>query len=81
MLIVSYRVGKVSDAAALAQRKGVCCISGGAYNGFSIDEANECVWLDGKCVIKKNDMISLDGESGQIFMGEITTRPQGKSTA
>ncbi|MDO4952002.1 MAG: PEP-utilizing enzyme, partial [Bacteroidales bacterium] len=70
--ILTARGGMTSHAAVVARGMGKCCVSGaGAIN---IDYKNRTVEIDGK-VLKEGDYISLNGSTGEVYQGEVSTRP------
>lgn len=70
--VLTSRGGMTSHAAVVARGMGKPCVAG--CEEIKIDMANETFTTpDGK-VFKKNDVISLDGSTGEVFEGEIKTR-------
>jgi pyruvate phosphate dikinase (EC 2.7.9.1) len=70
--ILTARGGMTSHAAVVARGMGKCCVSGaGAIN---VDYKNRTLEIDGK-VLKEGDYISLNGSTGEVFLGEIKTSP------
>lgn len=66
--------GMTSHAAVVARGMGKCCVAGCAdlkidYNSasFSVNKNGEDV------VVKEGDLITLDGNTGEIFLGRIPT--------
>lgn len=68
--ILTVRGGMTSHAAVVARGMGTCCVSG--CGDININEENEMFELGGY-KFKKGDYISLDGTTGKIYKGEITT--------
>jgi pyruvate,orthophosphate dikinase len=61
--------GMTSHAAVVARGMGVCAITG--CDDLSIDyDAGTATTLDGK-VIRRGDVITLDGNSGEVMLGDI----------
>ncbi|GIV96691.1 MAG: pyruvate, phosphate dikinase [Herpetosiphonaceae bacterium] len=68
--IVTARGGMTSHAAVVARGMGKPCVAGcGALN---INYAAEQVTVNGT-VIKKGDWISIDGSTGEVFLGQLPT--------
>ena len=69
--ILTARGGMTSHAAVVARGMGKCCVSGaGALN---IDYRNRTVEIDG-VFLKEGDYISLNGTTGEIYMGKVDTK-------
>ena len=70
--IVTARGGMTSHAAVVARGMGKCCVSGaGALN---VDYKARTVEIDG-VTLKEGDYISLNGSTGEIYAGEVKTKP------
>lgn len=70
--ILTARGGMTSHAAVVARGMGKCCVSGaGAIN---IDYKARTMEIDG-VVLKEGDYISLNGSTGEIYNGEVQTKP------
>ena len=70
--ILTARGGMTSHAAVVARGMGKCCVSGaGAIN---VDYKNRTVEIDGT-VLHEGDYISLNGTTGEVYYGEVKTRP------
>ena len=70
--IVTARGGMTSHAAVVARGMGKCCVSGaGALN---VDYKARTVEIDG-VTLKEGDYISLNGSTGEIYFGEVKTKP------
>ena len=68
--ILTIRGGITSHAAVVARGMGKCCVVG--CDAISLDEKKG--WLKvGKHRLKRGDIISLDGSTGEVFMGEVST--------
>ena len=61
--------GMTSHAAVVARGMGVCAITGATGLGVNI-EAGKATTRDGH-VIKRGDVITLDGSSGEVMLGDI----------
>ncbi len=68
--ILTVRGGMTSHAAVVARGMGTCCVSG--CGDIVMDEENKCFTLSGK-TYHEGDFISLDGTTGNIYDGAITT--------
>ena len=69
--ILTARGGMTSHAAVVARGMGKCCVSGaGAIN---IDYKNRTVEIDGT-VLHEGDYISLNGSTGEVYLGEVQTK-------
>lgn len=70
--IVTARGGMTSHAAVVARGMGKCCVSGaGALN---IDYKARTVEIDG-VLLKEGDYLSINGSTGEIYLGEVKTKP------
>ena len=61
--------GMTSHAAVVARGMGVCAITG--CSTISINYAEGTVTTDDGVVIKRGDIITLDGASGEVMLGDI----------
>ncbi len=68
--ILTVRGGMTSHAAVVARGMGKCCVSG--CGDINMDEANKKFTLAGK-EFKEGDPISIDGTTGNIYDGLIST--------
>ena len=66
--ILTMRGGMTSHAAVVARGMGKCCITGCA--AALIDEEKETLTINGK-VYGVNDTLSLDGSTGNVYVGDI----------
>ena len=69
--ILTQRGGMTSHAAVVARGMGKCCVSGAG--GINVDYKTKTVEIDG-VVYKEGDYISLNGTTGQVYAGEVTTK-------
>ena len=70
--ILTARGGMTSHAAVVARGMGKCCVSGaGAIN---VDYKARTVEIDG-VVLHEGDYISLNGSTGEVYQGEVKTKP------
>ncbi|MEO0257443.1 MAG: pyruvate, phosphate dikinase, partial [candidate division WOR-3 bacterium] len=70
--ILTSRGGMTSHAALVARQRGKTCIVG--CSALEIDYKNRQIRV-GDTIIKEGDQISIDGSTGEVFLGEIDTRP------
>jgi pyruvate,orthophosphate dikinase len=68
--VVTSRGGMTSHAAVVARGMGKPCVAG--CEALKIDLEKEEMIVGGK-TYKKGDLISIDGSTGEIFAGEIST--------
>ena len=68
--ILTVRGGMTSHAAVVARGMGACCISG--CSSITIDEDSKTL-ISGDYVIHEGDYISLDGNTGCVYLGQIKT--------
>ena len=69
--ILTARGGMTSHAAVVARGMGKCCVAGaGAWN---IDYKAKTVEVDG-VKLKEGDFISINGTTGQVYVGEVETK-------
>jgi pyruvate,orthophosphate dikinase len=66
--ILTSRGGMTSHAAVVARGMGKCCVAGAGEVG--IDHAAETLRVNGY-VLKKGDILTLDGSTGEVFLGEV----------
>ena len=66
--ILTMRGGMTSHAAVVARGMGKCCVAG--CSAAVIDEEARTLTLNGK-VYTSDDVISLDGSTGNVYAGEI----------
>lgn len=66
--ILTSRGGATSHAAVVARQFGVPCVCGA--EALDIDVRNRMMSV-GKVVVHEGDMLSIDGTSGEVFIGEI----------
>ncbi len=74
--VLTTRGGMTSHAAVVARGMGKCCVAGcGALN---VDYKSQTFTVNGK-VIKKGDYISIDGSTGEVMLGQVSTIEPGLS--
>ncbi len=69
--ILTARGGMTSHAAVVARGMGKCCVSGAGT--LKIDYAAKLMTVDG-LVLKEGDYISLNGSTGDIYLGKVATQ-------
>ena len=70
--ILTARGGMTSHAAVVARGMGKCCVSGaGAIN---VDYKARTVEIEGT-LFREGDYLSLNGSTGEVYQGEVQTRP------
>ena len=66
--ILTARGGMTSHAAVVARGMGKCCVAG--CSELRVDEEDKVIrYKEG--VIKEGDIISIDGSTGYVYLGEI----------
>ncbi len=68
--ILTARGGMTSHAAVVARGMGKCCVSGA--EGVVVMEAAK-VFRSGEVEVGEGDIITLDGSTGEVFLGSIPT--------
>ncbi len=68
--VVTNRGGMTSHAAVVARGMGKPCVAG--CEAFKVDLDNEVVRVNNE-TLRKGDVISIDGSTGEIFRGAIVT--------
>lgn len=72
--ILTTRGGMTSHAAVVARGMGKCCVAG--CGDVDVDYRTEVMKVKGY-VLKKGDVITLDGGTGEVFLGQVgTIEPQ-----
>ena len=66
--ILTARGGMTSHAAVVARGMGKCCVAG--CGEIKVDEAAKEVRKD-DLVLKEGDFISLDGSTGEVYLGDV----------
>jgi len=69
--ILTARGGMTSHAAVVARGMGKCCVSGAG--SLRIDYATKTIEV-GDLVLHEGDSISLNGSTGDIYLGSVGTR-------
>lgn len=68
--ILTSRGGMTSHAAVVARGMGKCCVAG--CSEVEVNYTNESFKARGY-VVKKGDLITLDGGTGEVYLGEVKT--------
>jgi pyruvate,orthophosphate dikinase len=68
--ILTARGGMTSHAAVVARGMGKCCVSG--CESIVVSEIDKKFKV-GDTIVSEGDLITLDGSTGEVFLGEITT--------
>ncbi|HVS68100.1 MAG TPA: pyruvate, phosphate dikinase [Mycobacteriales bacterium] len=71
--ILTSRGGKTSHAAVVARGMGKTCVSGA--DELEINVAGKTVTLKDGTTIGEGDVVSIDGTSGAVFLGEVAVVP------
>ncbi len=66
--VLTSRGGMTSHAAVVARGMGRCCVCG--CESLKIDAANKKITLGGH-TMGENDVISIDGSTGRVILGEV----------
>ncbi len=74
--ILTKNGGLTSHAAVVARGFGECAVCGATE--IEIDEANETLTINGK-TLTKNDYISIDGSTGNVYLGKLPLEESGAS--
>ncbi|HZK66638.1 MAG TPA: putative PEP-binding protein, partial [Chloroflexota bacterium] len=69
--VLTSRGGMTSHAAVVARGMGKPCVAGA--EGIVVNMEKRQFTADGK-VVKEGDVISIDGATGEVFLGEIEVR-------
>ena len=68
--ILTARGGRTSHAAVVARGMGTCCVAG--CGALYIDEKTNTMTI-GDNVIKEGEFMSIDGVTGNVYVGKIAT--------
>ena len=69
--ILTQRGGMTSHAAVVARGMGKCCVSGAGE--LQIDYKARTIKI-GEYTIKEGDWISLNGSTGEVYLGQVATK-------
>ena len=70
--IMTARGGMTSHAAVVARGMGTCCVAG--VNGIKVSEADKTLTFADGTVVHEGEFISLDGSTGNVYLGKIDTQ-------
>jgi len=68
--VLTSRGGKTSHAAVVARGMGKACVAGA--EGIQVDARTRSAKV-GEVVLREGDIITIDGSSGNVYLGEIPT--------
>jgi pyruvate,orthophosphate dikinase len=71
--ILTARGGMTSHAAVVARGMGKCCVAG--CGDIKVDYSSETFTARNGVVVRKGDIITLDGSSGEVMLGAVATVP------
>ena len=69
--ILTARGGMTSHAAVVARGMGKCCVAG--CGDIKVDYANQSFVTRNGTVVKRGDIITLDGSLGEVILGAVAT--------
>jgi len=70
--ILTSRGGKTSHAAVVARGMGKTCVCGA--EALNVD-VNARTFVVGGTTVREGDVVSIDGTSGKIYLGEVPVQP------
>ncbi|MFD6292150.1 pyruvate, phosphate dikinase [Streptomyces sp. NPDC060205] len=71
--ILTSRGGKTSHAAVVARGMGKTCVCGAEE--LEVDTKRRRMTVGGGQVVEEGDVISIDGSSGKVYLGEVPVVP------
>ncbi|MGK5628506.1 pyruvate, phosphate dikinase [Streptomyces sp. URMC 123] len=71
--ILTSRGGKTSHAAVVARGMGKTCVCGAEE--LEVDTKRRCLTTADGTVVEEGDVISIDGSSGKVYLGEVPVVP------
>ncbi|ANH91405.1 MULTISPECIES: pyruvate, phosphate dikinase [unclassified Streptomyces] len=71
--ILTSRGGKTSHAAVVARGMGKTCVCGA--EDLEVDTKRRRMTVPGGHVVEEGDVISIDGSSGKVYLGEVPVVP------
>jgi pyruvate,orthophosphate dikinase len=71
--ILTSRGGKTSHAAVVARGMGKTCVCGA--EALDVDVQARTITADDGTVVNEGDVLSIDGTSGEVFLGEVAVTP------
>ena len=75
--ILTSRGGKTSHAAVVARGMGKTAVCGA--ESLLVDIENKQITLPSGEILHENDVVSIDGTSGEVFLGEVPVAPSAVS--
>lgn len=69
--VLTTRGGMTSHAAVVARGMGKCCVAG--CEQMNVDLKKEEITCEGY-VVTKHEFITLDGSTGEVYLGEVSTK-------
>jgi pyruvate,orthophosphate dikinase len=71
--ILTARGGMTSHAAVVARGMGKCCVAG--CGDIKVSYGTQSFTAKGGVVVMKGDVITLDGSTGEVMLGQVPTVP------
>ncbi|MFF4521490.1 pyruvate, phosphate dikinase [Streptomyces bluensis] len=71
--ILTSRGGKTSHAAVVARGMGKTCVCGAEE--LEVDTKRRRMTVPGGHVVEEGDLVSIDGSSGKVYLGEVPVVP------
>jgi pyruvate, orthophosphate dikinase len=71
--VLTSRGGKTSHAAVVARGMGKTCVCGAEE--LQVDTKNRRFTAPGGTVVEEGDVISIDGSTGRVWLGEVPVEP------
>ncbi|MEU6594515.1 pyruvate, phosphate dikinase [Streptomyces sp. NPDC046881] len=71
--ILTSRGGKTSHAAVVARGMGKTCVCGAEE--LEVDTKRRRMTVPGGHIVEEGDLISIDGSSGKVYLGEVPVVP------
>ena len=71
--ILTSHGGRTSHAAVVARGMGKTCVCGA--EALLVDVVNKTMTTADGTVVREGDMLSIDGGSGEVFLGEVPVAP------
>ncbi len=71
--ILTCRGGKTSHAAVVARGMGKTCVCGAEE--LEVDAREGTITMPDGTVVREGDVLSIDGTSGEVFVGEVAVTP------
>ncbi|MCW2597912.1 MAG: pyruvate, phosphate dikinase, partial [Jatrophihabitans sp.] len=71
--VLTSRGGKTSHAAVVARGMGKTCVCGAEE--LEVSTSGKTITLKDGSVVNEGDVLSIDGTSGEVFLGEVAVAP------